>query len=41
VAVLDFGALIASGAPGDVARDERVIAAYVGTKRTEVADAQG
>ena len=31
VMVLDFGELIAVGSPGEVARDERVVGAYLGT----------
>jgi branched-chain amino acid transport system ATP-binding protein len=31
VMVLDFGQLIAVGSPGEVARDERVVGAYLGT----------
>jgi len=31
-AVLDYGQIIAEGEPGDVMRNEKVIAAYIGTK---------
>lgn len=37
VTVLDFGKVIAHGAPGDVATDTAVLAAYVGTNGTEPA----
>jgi branched-chain amino acid transport system permease protein len=33
VTVLDHGAVIANGLPGDISRDEKVIAAYLGSSR--------